>query len=170
MAIAAEKNPFPRANGSYKNAVQNEAELLIFLQDLRAKLADHFASDTAAPGFEINGPSGGQCAAVAVIVNQLLGGQFVSANVGGHSHWFNQIGLGKTKLIEIDLTGDQFGRPPVQVTGKLPLYPGTRVRNLLDLKDETISRAVILAERAGLKSTAAVLRLSLEKMQRFDTT
>lgn len=165
MAISSDRKRFLQADDNCENALRDETELLIFLQDLRGKLAHHFTSDTAAPGFDINGPSAGQCAAVAVIVNQLLGGQFVSANVRGHSHWFNQIRLAKAKLVEIDLTGDQFGRPPIQITETLPLYPSARMRSSLDLKPETISRAVILAERAGLNNTATGLRLSLDKMR-----
>lgn len=140
-----------------QNVPKTERELTLFLQNLRARLERGFSSETAAPGFEGSTPSTGQCAAVAAVINQLLGGNLVSANVGGHSHWFNQISLGEI-TVEIDLTGDQFGRPPLQISQPSSLYPDTRLRTFNDLKPETLLRSAVLARRAGLTDAETALR------------
>jgi hypothetical protein len=145
-----------------KPSPQNEQELGLFLQRLRAELERGFAPDTAAPGFEGKAPSAGQCAAVAAIINQLLGGKLVSVNVCGHSHWFNQISLGNA-TVEIDLTGDQFGRSPLQMGAPCTLYPDSRIRTFQDLRAETLLRAAILAARAGLTDVETDLRGSVQR-------
>jgi hypothetical protein len=63
----------------------------------------------------------------------------------GGSHWFNRI-----DGWDIDLTGDQFGRAPVQAAPAGTLYHETRVRHAIDLRPETIARADLLASRSGL--------------------
>jgi hypothetical protein len=144
-----------------QSAPKSKQQLTLLLQDLRARLERAFSSETAARGFEGTAPSTGQCAAVAAIINQLLGGSLLSANVDGHSHWFNQISL-EDMTVEVDLTGDQFGRPPVQINQPWSLYPDTRVRTVGDLKAETLIRSALLARRAGLADAEAALRKSAE--------
>jgi hypothetical protein len=140
---------------------KDERELTVFLRGLRAKLEREFTPDTAAQGVDGNGPAAGQCAAVAAIVNALLGGALISANVKGHSHWFNQIPVGLTK-VEVDLTGDQYGRAPLQVATPWSLYSGSRIRTFPELTPETLARAAILAERAGLADVESDLRKKLQ--------
>jgi hypothetical protein len=141
---------------------KNEQELLALLKELRVQLEREFRPDTAAPGFESGGPAAGQCAAVATIVNHLFGGELVSAIVQGQSHWFNQIRVGDAR-VEIDLTGDQFGRPPLQMAKLWSLYPETKARNFSELKAETLSRAAVLAARAQLTMVEHSLRRSLQQ-------
>lgn len=120
-------------------------------KELRDRLEPAFGPDTAIPGL-INvhsTPSRGQCAAVAVVAHEALGGEFVSAIVNGESHWFNRIKSGD-KLLDIDITGDQFGFPSIQVKDAGTLYPGTRVRVPNDVREETKVRARLLAERAHI--------------------
>jgi hypothetical protein len=141
---------------------KNEQELLALLKELRLQLEREFRPDTAAPGFESGGPAAGQCAAVATIVNDLFGGELVSAIVQGQSHWFNQIRVGEAR-VEIDLTGDQFGRPPLQMAKLWSLYPDTKTRDFSELKAETLSRAAVLAARAQLTTVENSLRRSLQQ-------
>lgn len=123
----------------------NEASLYL----LRGRLALAFAPDTAAAGFSQSVPSSGHCAAVAVIVHGLLGGELVSTKVDGQSHWFNRLPVDGGYL-DVDLTGDQFGRAELQISAVGTLYPDTRVRALEELKKETTDRARLLAKRAGV--------------------
>lgn len=119
-----------------------------------------FAPDTAAGGWQNDAiPSAGHCAAVsAILYHQLavfaerFGGrvQCVSAIVNGGSHWFNRVEL-PDEAWDIDLTGDQFGLPPVQIAEAGTLYEGTRVRDFSELNEETLQRAALLARRAGLE-------------------
>ena len=81
---------------------------------------------------------------MAILVNMVFGGDLVSAVVEGASHWYNRI-----NGAYVDLTGDQFGQAPVQVSTS-ELYPSTRERQPSELSFETKLRAKKLAERAKL--------------------
>ncbi len=78
-------------------------------------------------------------------------GSLVSTVVNGKSHWLNRVRVG-LKSVDLDLTGDQFGRPSVQITEKGTLYPGERLRQPQELTSETIHRAKKLASKVGIKS------------------
>lgn len=110
----------------------------------RKKLEKVFSQDTAAPGTNSDIPSAGHCAAVSYLIWSIFGGEMVSTKVNGQSHWFNRIGD-----IDIDLTGDQFNRAPMQIADNSKLWPDTRLRNFGDLNQETLDRAQVLAKRAG---------------------
>ena len=126
-------------------AVQLRAE------QLRSALEFAFNADTALPGSKASLPSAGHCAAVAAIVHRRLGGWLVSAVVGDETHWFNRLRAGK-RLIDVDLTGDQFGRAPIQIATFGHLYRGTRVRRPGELLSETLARAEKLEQRARLET------------------
>lgn len=132
------------------------------IRNLRDQLERSFSPDTAASGFSGTAPSTGHCAAVSTIVNQVMGGELISAKVAGLSHWFNRVQVGGQDM-DVDLTGDQFGFDAVQMAAVGELYPGTRVRPFADLNAETISRAILLAERSGLAAIARSLQKALEK-------
>src|SRR5688572_28489855 len=119
------------------------------LKALRDRLESAFAADTAAPGYHGSTASGGHCAVVATIIHHLFGGLLVSARVNSTSHWFNRITLDRGEL-DVDLTGDQFGLPSVQMQTVGQLYPDARVRSYLDLNIETLERVARLARRSGL--------------------
>src|SRR5688500_12788561 len=93
------------------------------MRELRRRLDGAFRPDTASEGFPGTTPSTGHCAAVAAIVHELVGGEMVSTLVQGHSHWINRLDCGGER-IDVDLTGDQFGRAPIQVGRPDELYPG----------------------------------------------
>jgi hypothetical protein len=116
------------------------------LTTFRDLIAPHFSPETSSykeiPSSVLNVPSAGHCAVVAVIINDLFGGKFVSCKVDGVSHWFNRIGA-----FDVDITGDQFGRPIVQVGPMGKLYEGTRIRKVTEVNDETLRRASILRDK-----------------------
>lgn len=129
--------------------------LLASAAELRARLEPHFSEETAASGYSRTSPSAGHCAAVAAIVASgaqpgLEEATCVSATVEGGSHWFNRL-TRAGESFDVDLTGDQFGRPAIQVARAGTLYSGTRERRTDELNEETRSRAALLAERAGLR-------------------
>lgn len=129
------------------------SDLLERMRELRDRLDGAFRPDTASKGFPGNSPSSGHCAAVSVIVHEMLGGEMISTLVDGHSHWINRVNWDDSKL-DVDLTGDQFGRAPVQVGLPGDLYPGLRVRALREVNLETLQRARLLAQRAELMDVA----------------
>src|SRR5438477_12939770 len=108
--------------------------------ELRSALERAFGDDTAFAGSARHVPSAGHCAAVAALVHRRLGGWLVSATVENESHWFNRLRAGK-RLIDVDLTGDQFGRPPIQIAAFGRLYRETRVRRPRELLPETLARS-----------------------------
>lgn len=126
------------------------AKLLEIAANLRAKLERGFDQDTALPGaWRCEVPSSGQCAAVALIVHDTLGGSLVSAHVNGISHWFNRITTSDGEL-DIDITADQFGFVPIRIGDPGSLYANERIRSKAELRVETVSRAQLLKARAGL--------------------
>ena len=126
------------------------------LADLRGRLEQAFSLDTAAPGFAGYAQSAGHCAAVSVIVSKLLGAAMVSTKIQGQSHWFNRITIG-TEQYDLDITGDQYGFPPVQCARAEKLYPATKVRSQEEVNAETLQRARLLATRAGYPAIASSL-------------
>lgn len=127
---------------------------------IRREIEMVFAEDTASiDGWNENIPSSGHCAAVSIIVKWLLGGEYMSAIVGGQSHWFNRIII-SNGYFDVDLTGDQFGQDEVLIFPAGQLYPLTKIRYEQELRTETIRRAILLAERAdldGIKNITSLL-------------
>jgi hypothetical protein len=128
------------------------------LRTLRAALEPHFAADTAlASASSEQSLSAGHCAVVALIVQKKLGGELVSARVQDQSHWFNRFEVGG-RVVDVDLTGDQFGNQPVRLGAAGTLYPGTLVRSRHQLTADTLKRAALLAERSTFAQIADELR------------
>lgn len=125
------------------------AELL----ELRAWLDKSFSPETALNGLQSEMPSAGHCAAAAAIAWERLGGSLVSTSIRGMSHWFNRIRV-DDQLLDLDITGDQFGYPAIQIKPAEELYPYTRERSPDELNDKTLHRAALLARRAGLLEVA----------------
>lgn len=111
------------------------------------QLEPYFSEETCLGEFDPECPSRGHCAVVAAIVNSNGVGYFVSTKINGESHWYSKVYLMEQWWF-LDLTGDQFGYPKVQIS-KAPLYEGTRIREDEELNEETRKRARLLAERAG---------------------
>lgn len=139
-------------------------ERLVELHRLRAVLEAAFSPDTAAPGTPSSAgpPSRGHCAVVSAIVWDRFGGELLSAMVQGESHWFNRLNVGGC-VVDIDLTGDQFGLQAIRCGDPGSLWPGTRTRNPRELREETVRRAIRLADRAGLKDTLGRLPSLLDR-------
>lgn len=128
------------------------AELRRAIAALRERLEPAFAPETAiTPPERPVSASAGQCGAVATIVRAMLGGQLVSADVDTQSHWFNRIPV-DGNVFDVDITGDQFGLPPVQLARRGRLYGGSRVRRPGEVDENTRMRAALLARRARVGS------------------
>lgn len=121
------------------------------LAKLRHRLAGGFSRTTAHPATsELAPPSTGHCAVVAAIVHAQFGGQLVSTSIDHHSHWFNRLRIGQSDF-DVDLTGDQFGHPPVQIKSPGRLYHHARLRSASELDAETRTRAAQLAALVGIR-------------------
>jgi len=133
-----------------------KSELRRELVSLREQLEAAFSVETAQPRQASRAASltssAGQCAAVAILVNRIFGGNYVSTRVEGESHWFNRI-LFQSNWYDVDITGDQYGLPPVQVSEMGTLYPETRLRLPEEVASETLERADRLALKANLSIT-----------------
>jgi hypothetical protein len=86
----------------------------------------------------------------------------ISTHIAGCSHWLNRLQLGGRE-VDVDLTGDQFGLPPIQIKAVGQLYPDTRVRGREELNEETLERARTLARRTRLGAAARALEAELRK-------
>lgn len=89
----------------------------------------------------------------------------VSTKINGLSHWFNRLTVSGQDL-DVDLTGDQFGHPPLQVAPAGSLYPATLIRSELDVKEETLTRARRLALRAEMIGAARKIDAMLNEQSR----
>jgi hypothetical protein len=129
---------------------QSLEELFAEVQQLRRRLEPAFGPETSYSRSEHRVPSSGHCGAVSAIVYSQYGGVLLSTNVDSHSHWFNRLLVGD-HWIDVDITGDQFGLPSVQVGPSGSLYRGSRVRQPSELNAETRHRALALASKAGIE-------------------
>lgn len=128
----------------------NRQELKEAASVLRGVLAPAFSAETALPEARLpTSRAAGQCAAVAAIVREIVGGLLVSARVAGVSHWFNRLPVGSS-FMDLDITGDQFGLAAIRAADAGQLFAGSRIRERHELNRETIARAAMLAARAGL--------------------
>lgn len=121
------------------------------LEELRSRLDLVFANDTAAPGTPPSDRprSCGHCAVVAILVRDLIGGEYVSTAIGGLSHWFNRV-VNDGVWIDVDLTGDQFGQAAVGIGSPNELWPNTRSRSAFDINVATTKRYVTLRYRLSM--------------------
>lgn len=119
------------------------------LAALREKLDAHFSLESAQGGTPGRTPSAGQCAAVSLILHDLLGGELVSAVVNGESHWFNRVNTAHG-VMDVDITADQFGLETIRIAEAGGLYQATRVRSDSDIAPETRRRSELLRRRSGL--------------------
>jgi len=80
-------------------------------------------------------------------VQRLTGAVLLSTYIDGESHWYNRIDLPEGP-VELDLTGDQFGFPAVQVSeAQETLYGQARQRTLSEANAETTARSLLLERR-----------------------
>lgn len=91
------------------------------LQPLRHALEDVFACDTAYGDCKPDHPSAGHCFLASMMVQDLLGGEIMSGQVGLIPHYWVRV-----NGIDVDITGDQFDKPKVQAK-KGVLYRGGSV-------------------------------------------
>ena len=143
---------------------QFNSKHLALLKDIRRCLEGHFQQDTAYPGTQSQVASAGHCAIVSAITALTVGGTLASTKFNGVSHWFNRLFDGQ-QWWDIDLTGDQFGLPAIQVTPAGKLYSATAVQPLAALNSETLQRALVLAGRSGISTAVEPLRRLLMTRQ-----
>jgi hypothetical protein len=118
------------------------------LAQIRNALDLCFSDNTANPSSDRTLPSAGHCAVVAMLINELYGGDYVSTIINGQSHWYNKIYIGGDMLyMWVDLTGDQFGFNRIEYTFDEPLYPDTRTRNPDELNENTKQRFMVFSSR-----------------------
>jgi hypothetical protein len=89
---------------------KSDDEVRALLQPIRTAMDEVFSCSTAFGDCKRQRPSAGHCILSAMIVQDLFGGEILEGRVNGIPHYWNRVG-GR----EIDLTGDQFGKPKIQV-------------------------------------------------------
>jgi hypothetical protein len=85
------------------------------LAPLREAMELVFSCETAYGTCKTYNPAAAHCFMASALLQDLYGGEIVFGEVGGVPHYWAKIG-GRF----IDLTGDQFGRPPIQCATRSP--------------------------------------------------
>lgn len=120
---------FEKAKESYRNKHNNrkgsrsvshscktDSSLRKELNKLRKAMDEVFSCNTAFGTCNNNSLSSGHCMLSSLIIQDMYGGDIMSGQVDGIPHYWN-----KLCHMEVDLTGDQFKKPKVQIK-KSPLY------------------------------------------------
>lgn len=138
--------------------IETASELSAFALDLRNRLETAFSEETRNPGAPNNPPSTGHCLAVAVLVQRLLPENEVTLMVTsafGGNHYFNRV-VTSEGVFDVDLTGDQFGLSPVQVSDELYMFsfPGdvTMQFPMPRARSQFLARVDILENRVNFQS------------------
>ena len=105
---AISKNKKGSKNVSHK--CKGEPDLRKELNSIRKAMDKVFSCDTAFGTCNKNSMSSGHCMLSALIVQDMYGGKVMSGSIDGIPHYWN-----KVCHMEVDLTGDQFKKPKVQI-------------------------------------------------------
>lgn len=116
------------------------------MEEVRECFDDIFSADTAYDSKNYKGGSHGHCAVVAAILKKKFGGDMYSTTINGQSHWFNQIIVDEIAY-DVDITGDQFGLPAVQVGEPYTLYQDNRLRHEEQFDMDTVWRVMMLRKK-----------------------
>jgi hypothetical protein len=107
-----------RLRGEVRGAANRQApspDVCKSLLPLREAMELVFSCDTAYGTCKSYNPAAAHCFMASALLQDLYGGQIVYGEVGMVPHYWVKIGRRY-----VDLTGDQFGRPPVQCATKSP--------------------------------------------------
>ena len=83
------------------------------LKSLRSAMDEVFKCDTAYGTCNNNSMASGHCMLASLIVQDLYGGDIKGGEVDGIPHYWNRV-----CQFDVDLTGDQFLKPPIQISKK----------------------------------------------------
>ena len=108
---------FEKAKAKRKKGSRNvdhsckvESSLRKELNKIRKAMDSVFSCDTAFGTCNNNSMSSGHCMLASLIVQDMYGGKIMSGQIGGIPHYWN-----KLCHMEVDVTGDQFKKPKVQI-------------------------------------------------------
>lgn len=116
-AVAKQQEPVGSKNVKAHKCPYSRKELETQLKTLRAAMKKEFTCDTAYGTCNKNSMASGHCMLSALIVQDLFGGKILGGLQDGIPHYWNRI-----CHYEVDLTGDQFNYPPLQIK-RGSLYP-----------------------------------------------
>ena len=106
-----------------------------------------FSADSSFDKKNYKGGSFGHCTIVSMFLYSYFGGQLVSTKSEGISHWYNRLALLDNSLVDVDLTGDQFGHEAVRIVPAEQLYKKSKIRKPIEINAETIDRYVAFIEK-----------------------
>ena len=162
-----------------QQAAKTPTEVKALLQPLRHALEDVFSCSTAFGDCSKDRPSTGHCFLVSLFVNDILGGEIVTSTVRDIPHYWcrvpvpNANGGDSGKFMDVDLTGDQFFLPAVQVK-RGALYPKATVfdrqpgerlnqpenRKVMAMYDRLLKRVVPVLRKEGHGALACQIEVS----------
>lgn len=155
------KTPFRKSPMAKKiESIETIDQLDTKINSIRSTLEPHFRQDTAYKGMKGRTPSSGHCSIVALINYYMIPGAGMrSTGMQKDSHWFNSF---DPLDFEFDITGDQFGKPPVMADPLGSIWPNAVPRDVSEVDEDTVLRAITLASRAGLVSAVSSLNKLLK--------
>ena len=107
---AIEKGKRRKGSRNVDHSCKVESALRKELNKVRKAMDEVFSCDTAFGTCNNNSMSSGHCMLASLIVQDMYGGKIMTGSIGGVPHYWN-----KMCHMEVDLTGDQFKKPKVQI-------------------------------------------------------
>lgn len=86
----------------------------------------------------------------SMVLATLFDGKYVSTKLEPVSHWYARIQLEDGSLVDVDLTGDQFGHEPVRIKPAGKLYPDSRERAFTEINEQTLERFLLFMNKLNI--------------------
>jgi len=99
-----------RGSRNVSHTCKTESSLRKELNTIRKAMDEIFSCNTAFGTCNNNSMSSGHCMLSALIIQDRYGGKIISGSVDGIPHYWNRL-----CHLDVDLTGDQFRKPKVQI-------------------------------------------------------
>jgi len=109
-----------RSHRGAANRTSAQQDVCRALAPLREAMELVFSCETAYGTCKSYNPAAAHCFMASSLLQDLYGGEIVEGSVDGVPHYWAKVGRRY-----VDLTGDQFGRPPIQCSTRSP-YPVKR--------------------------------------------
>lgn len=111
---------------------------------LRKVLEKYFSAETSLSPETWKGGSEGHCVMVSMVLATMFDGKYISTKLEPVSHWYSRVELEDGSVVDVDLTGDQFGHEPVRIKPAGELYSDSRERAFTEINEQTLKRFFVI--------------------------
>lgn len=120
------------------------------IHKIRNVLERHFSAETSLAPETWTGGSDGHCVMASMVLATLFDGKYVSTKLEAVSHWFCRLELNDKTVVDVDLTGDQFGHAAVRIKPAGELYPDSRERAFEEINEQTLRRFMLFINKLNI--------------------